>query len=216
MQRMWVILAAVLAWGIAGGVGATAQAQTVIDDDADQPGQPVNGMAVDADPFAQGKWTLDIFATVLVDLDNNRDATFYGGGVGVNYYALHGIAIRGEFVGLGVDQQPGSDAAGGGFNLLGRWHFFQQRRFSLFFEGGAGIFQADVSVPDGPRASRLDGTHFNFTLHAGVGATCQLMSNVHLVAAFRYMHLSNAAIEGIRRNPGFDSIGGYVGVMFGF
>jgi len=169
-----------------------------------------------SEPFAKGTWSFDTFVLATSNINHQPHANFFGGGIGLNYYLKDGVALRAEFIGLGIDQ-GGDDAAGAGFNLLGRYHFYQEDRLSFFAEGGAGVLETNFSVPDGPRANNEDGTNFNFTLHAGLGANYRLQGNTYLTGALRYMHVSNAGIDGSSdRNPGLDSIGGYVGLMFTF
>ncbi len=164
--------------------------------------------------FKQGSWAVDAFGLGAGGLDDELDAT-YGGGVGLSYYFRDHLALRGEFIGLGLDQE-GDDAAGGGFTLLGRWHFYEHDRLTLYVEGGAGFLQSDVSVPDGPAQSGNDGTHFNFTPQAGLGATYRLRDRLYLTGGARFMHISNADISGDDENPGTNTIGGYVGLMWTF
>lgn len=167
------------------------------------------------EPFTRGSWAVDVFGIATSNINNEPGANLYGGGLGLSYYVEDNLAIRAEAIGLGLDQN-GDDAAAGGLTLLARWHFYRQPRWSLFVEGGAGFLISDVSIPDGSRSRDEDGTNFNFTPQAGVGATYQLADNMHLVGGFRYIHISNASIEGGSRNPGNDTIGGYLGVMFTF
>ncbi len=172
--------------------------------------------AAGSDPFGKGRWTADVFGMATSNINDQQALNLAGGGIGVNRYLEDGVAVRGELIGLAADQASDDDAGGGALNLLGRWHFYRKQRWSLFAEGGAGVMQTSVSVPDGPAIDDEDGTHFNFSLHAGVGTTYRLWENVHLQAAFRYTHISNADISGEDENPGIDSIGGYLGLMIPF
>jgi hypothetical protein len=165
--------------------------------------------------FKKGLWTVEPFAFAMSGLDDKPEVDFYGGGVGYNYYVVDDVAVRGEIYGIGVDQ-TGNDTFGGGFNLFARWHFYSERHWSLFAEGGAGIIQTNVSLPDGRQTNVGDGTHFNFTSHAGVGGTYALSPGTSLVGAFRFSHISNAGISGDDENPGINAIGGYLGINVEF
>jgi hypothetical protein len=178
--------------------------------------QPISSTgAAQARPFSKGAWSLEPFAFALDGLDDDPSAELYGGGFGLNYYFDDGLALRGEFYGTGVDQ-TGDDAFGGGFNLLARWHFLREPNWSLFAEGGGGLLQTDVSLPDGRMDRNNDGTHFNFSSHIGAGATYRIDPSTHLIGALRFTHISNAGISGDDENPGVNAIGGYVGVSFQF
>ncbi len=168
-----------------------------------------------AEAFLKGSWTLDAFAFTTADVIGDPHATLYGGGVGGSYYVVDHFALRAELFGLGAHQST-DDAAGFGFSLLARWHFFHQDRLTLFLEGGAGLIQTDVSVPDGDPAAQEDGTHFNFTPQASLGATWRLEENLHLIGAARYIHVSNADKSGEDENPSLETLGGYVGLLWTF
>jgi len=104
------------------------------------------------------------------------------------------------------------DSAGAGFNIIARYTFWQtcDETFSLFVEGGAGVADFDKRTP-GPR-----GPHFNFAPQGGFGLRYQFTDRLALIAAPRYLHISNAKIQGQNRNPGIDDPGGYVGVNIKF
>ncbi|HEX2972784.1 MAG TPA: acyloxyacyl hydrolase, partial [Tepidisphaeraceae bacterium] len=99
--------------------------------------------------------------------------------------------------------------AGAGFSLLLRWHFLKVDRFSLYAEGSAGLVELDTDFPYG-------GTRFNFVERAGLGATYELMDDLHLMGGVRWFHLSNADLDGAERNPAFDALEYYGGLMFTF
>jgi len=166
-------------------------------------------------PFSHGSWAVDAFALATTNVNDEPHANLFGGGVGLSYYIKNNLAIRAEAIGLGVEQN-GDDTAAGGLTLLARWHFYRQPRWSLFVEGGAGFLISDASIPDGLSAREENGTHFNFTPQVGLGATYHLADNMHLIGGFRYIHISNADIAGDDENPGNDTVGGYLGVMFTF
>ena len=165
------------------------------------------------EPYEPGHVSAEPFGFALAGLEDDPSVDLYGGGVGVNYFIMEDVALRGELYGLYADQ-TGTDATGAGFNLLGRWHFLRRDAWSLFAEGGAGVLQTDVSLADTPNDT--DGTHFNFSTHAGVGATYRLAEGTSLVGAFRFTHISNAGISGSEENPGHNAVGGYLGVRFEF
>jgi len=165
--------------------------------------------------FSKGSWTFDTFATATSNINDRPHGNFVGGGVGGAYYFEDRWALRGELLGLFVDQ-AGDSAGAAGFSLLLRHHFYQEGRLSLFIEGGAGLLQSSVSIPDGDRDDSRDGTNFNFTPQASLGFTWALEERTHLFGGFRYLHISNAGTNGGDRNPGVDSIGGFMGIMFSF
>ncbi len=128
----------------------------------------------------------------------------------VEYSWSGNLAFVFEFVGYFVDQRA-NDAWGGGFNILTRWKFYNHQNTSLFFDGGAGIAEFSKRVP------APDGTHFNFTLHAGIGLKHQINDDLIIHAGLRYIHISNAGLKGSgNRNPGIDGLGAYIGLTLNY
>ena len=60
---------------------------------------------------------------------------------------------------------------------------------------------------------RDPGTHFNFTLQGGTGATYNVTDRLTAMLGVRWYHISNARIRGRDRNVGFDSPLFYLGLM---
>jgi hypothetical protein len=169
---------------------------------------PARADAATSDPFDAGSWNFSLMGFGFTEFDGNEQ--LFGGGATLGLYFIDGLSINGEFLGYGIVQETVSDAAGGGFNLMLRWHPWRNGDVSVYLEGGAGLVQATRRVP-------ADGTHFNFVPQAGIGFTVRLRDNVHLYAGARYLHLSNAGTgDRPNSNPGIDTIGGYAGVMFAF
>lgn len=115
-------------------------------------------------------------------------------------YGLQGVAY------YAYAEEP---AGGAGFNLMGRWHFLNYGKWSMYGDIAGGIFYLNQDFPD-------NGTHFNFTYQAGVGMTLGLFDNVSLIGGVKFVHVSNGFIEGRDKNPVFNSYGGYVGLMWAF
>lgn len=166
-------------------------------------------------PFSKDSWTVESLVFGAGEVSKGSNVDLYGTAVGASYYYDDDFAIRAEAFGMFANQ-GGSDAWAGGANLHGRWHYFRRDPFTLFFEGGGGMLQASVSIPDGPRSRNYDGTHFNFVATAIFGATYQIADNLHLNGAFRYIHISNARRNGKERNPSIEGIGGHLGLIWTF
>jgi hypothetical protein len=77
---------------------------------------------------------------------------------------------------------------------------------SLFLELGAGFQQQSTNFAGSRR--------FNFRLLGGGGATFRVTKNARLMTGIRYLHISDAGIEG--GGGGFDGLQFYVGSMFPF
>ncbi len=126
--------------------------------------------------------------------------------LGGNYFIRDNFSLGVEIAGYGVSQ-PGDDAAAVGLSGVFRHHLFDWDRKTLFFDGSFGPFEASEQVPGG-------GTRFNFVSRLGAGMTFDLQNDTKLMAGARWWHLSNAQIEGARRNPSINGIELYIGLMW--
>jgi opacity protein-like surface antigen len=164
--------------------------------------------AEDRTLFPQGTWDVEASGGYASEVYPNDHQKITTATLGVGYYPRDNFAISLQVPGYYVEQADDhADAIG--FNLSLRYHFYQAGRFTFFADIIGGLSQATREVPPG-------GTHFNFTLQFGPGVTYELVDHVHLYGGARLFHLSNAAIEGIDRNPDLNAIEGYAGVLFTF
>jgi hypothetical protein len=150
------------------------------------------------------RWTVHGAAAWSASNDDDR---FLLGGVGVSYFIEDDLALDLEANVLRF-QQSGDDTEGINFNLLFRWHFLAERRWSLYLDGGAGVLLTSDHVPE-------DGTAFNFTPQAGLGVSIELGDDgMRLMTGVRWQHISNANTSA--DNPGRDNVVAYVGLSFPF
>ncbi|MDB5301335.1 MAG: lipid 3-O-deacylase PagL [Phycisphaerales bacterium] len=157
--------------------------------------------------FPAGTFSLTLDGGYASAFDSSR-ASVETVSVGVGYYFIDNMAINVELAGYGI-QQPGQDATVGGGELLLRHHLLSIDRFSIFADVGGGAWYGTARFPAG-------GTNFNFSIETGLGATYRLRDDLYLIGGARYLHFSNAHLEGPIRNPSINAIEGYVGVMFTF
>lgn len=210
MKLTWVH--SILTGMVLGGCSAIAQAQDATPMSTTLPtaaaARAVGTSAADT-MFPKHLWTMQFTGGYYCSVEAGED------GVGpatlsANYYFDTRHAAQIDLVGYDFENDNDrEDAIGIGLNLGLRYHFFEYERLTLFVDGAAGLFQADHAFPEG-------GTHFNFTEQVGLGATFRLNENAHLIAGARFVHISNAAIQGREHNPSFNGAGGYVGVLFTF
>jgi hypothetical protein len=174
---------------------------------------------VDSDPFDDGSWTFQTYATgTWGEHDNSLWQLHVGGG----YFFIDGLSINLELTGSALhsqdvdlsgedgDPHSGDDSGAGGLDAIFRWHVLRDReegKWSLFVDAGAGIMISSESFP-------ADGSNFNFTPQAGIGGTLRLTERLHLIGGAKWFHVSNAYTQD--RNPGFDGIQGYLGVLMPF
>ncbi len=155
------------------------------------------------DPFAKGSW---VWQTYGAGSFGDNEGDLYSGYFGVGYYFKDDLSVSLDGLVMWADADKGDDVVGGGLDLIFRWHFYHHGKWSIFGDVGGGVVWFDDEFPPG-------GTSFNFTVHAGVGATYQFENEMMLLMGVRWFHLSNARIKGRDRNIGYDGLSLYLGVM---
>lgn len=158
------------------------------------------------DPFDKGSWSIYAHGTYYLDLEDNGITVGFGT-VGVGYYYRNDWSWNFQLAGYDLQQDEQPDKYGGSFDVVLRGHFINRDPWTIFIDGGAGIFYSDRAFPAG-------GTHINFTLQAGFGATYRLNEDTHLMGGAKWFHISNARRNGRDRNPHTDGIAFYLGVMW--
>jgi len=160
---------------------------------------------------AADSWRWGIYGAAAADIA--EDGEQYGVLWFASWFPVENVSLNFEFGGWFFDEpfDAKGDTGGANANLLLRWHFLAEDRWSIYVDGGAGLLVAGEEVPRG-------GTNFNFTPQAGIGGTIALddAGRTRLMVGARWHHVSNARIKGAEANPGRDSVLGYVGVTIPF
>jgi hypothetical protein len=145
-------------------------------------------------------------------------ASFAGGDRGKgNLYALHigygnflwdqfsfNVDVFGTYIRSGIDD----NGAGYGLDLIFRKHFLMKNddTYSVYLDLGGG-FEIQSTEFSGTR-------QFNFRVLGGGGGTVRVTDHVRLMGGLRYLHISDAGIDG--GGGGFDGYQVYAGVMMPF
>jgi hypothetical protein len=158
--------------------------------------------------FCRGTWTATGYGTYVKSF-TGQEAKMGSGAFGIGYYFFDNLSLSAEVSGY-YDVQAGPISRIASGDLLLRNHLLRSGRFSLFLDGVAGISYADRRTP------YPLGTHYNYIVEPGIGATFQIHENLHLIGGMRYFHLSNAHLEGPIRNPSINGTQAYVGLMYKF
>jgi hypothetical protein len=158
--------------------------------------------------FQAKDWNLVLTGGAM--MEHKKYVLIQYGSAAIEHFFYDNISGLVEFVAYGVDQDPNGTTNGLGLNLLANVHLYKTRRLACFIAGGLGVANFGKRVP------APDGTHFNFTIHGSLGVRLRLADGMHFLAAAKYMHLSNANLEGPDRNPSFDGFGGYGGLTVRF
>lgn len=135
------------------------------------------------------------------DFEANTDVSLF---TQQTWFVVDDIEIGAELAGWWIFQDD--DTWGASSSLVVRYHFYQQPNYSVFFEGGIGLFIASDNVPD-------DGTSFGFMPRAGFGTSIRIDdSDTRLMLGIHWHHISNARLNGEARNPSRDAVGFYAGL----
>ena len=145
-------------------------------------------------------------------------ASFAGGDQGKgNLYALHfgwgkflwdllsfNVDIFGAYIRSGIDD----NGVGIGLDVIFRRHFLMSNddSYSVYLDIGGGLES---------QSTEFAGTrYFNFRVLGGGGGTIRVTEHVRLMGGLRYLHISDAGIDG--GGGGFDGYQVYGGVMMPF
>jgi len=137
----------------------------------------------------------------------NSDINLTYAVAGYGLYVLDNVAL--EIQGLAYRSYDGEPAPGVGANIVGRWHFVNWDRLSLYADVAGGVLFTGEDFPEG-------GTPYNFTYRGGPGASWRLNDGLFLMGGMHFQHISNAFIEGRDRNPIFNGFGAYLDLMWTF
>jgi Lipid A 3-O-deacylase (PagL) len=161
-------------------------------------------------PFDAGAVSVEFDAGVLVEAWNlNREREWLLDVTGSVWWAFQdNVAVGAEFRHTRVYQET-PNAFVQGFSPLFRWRFLRRDAWSMFMEVGPGISWSDIETPP-------LGTKFNYLFQGSGGAMWRVGGNVHAVAAFRFLHVSNNGREGQPHNPDIEGMGGLGGITVTF
>lgn len=169
------------------------------------------GAPIAPEPFAASSWTMQAYGSATFGDDASE---LYLAHMGFGYHIWDNFSFNVELVGGGFHAdneggESGHSAAAVGVDLLARYHFYRGEGWSLYGDAGSGFMQGTTSVP-------ANGTHFNFTPQAGIGLLMNRDHNMDLITGARWHHISNARMNGIKQNPGYDGAMIYAGMLFRF
>ena len=144
-----------------------------------------------------GRWGVQVS-----DTSNNE----YGIALGLKWFLVDDFAFA-PALNLWGFSQEGENAFGGGLDLMFEWHFLSRETWSMYVDFGCGLLGTNEPVP-------FNGSQFNFTPQAGLGATFDVGQDRRWILGVRWHHISNASLYA--NNPGRDSIMVYTGLSFPF
>lgn len=163
-----------------------------------------------SDPFANGSWQLELTGHTAVETWNYNISheEMHGGFAGLTYGLRDGLALT-LTAPLYYVAQRGVDGwlLGATFGVRGR--VYRKSATSVFLGFEVGVSEADTFVP--PR-----GTRFNYLAIGSAGVAVRVRPHVHLLAALKWVHVSNNGLAGRQRNPDIEAVGPQFGVLIAF
>ncbi len=155
-----------------------------------------------------GSWTFQTYGSAAL---GDRTGNVFTAHVGAGYYMKDDLSINIELLAGEININEGTEGVASvvGVDLLLRYHFRKEGPWTFYLEGGAGLQQSSDPFP-------TVGTHFNFRPQAGIGFTVELLDRARLMSGVRWLHISNANKDGPLKNPGYDGVMIYSGLMIPF
>ncbi len=131
-------------------------------------------------------------------------ALHVGYGYFLRDYLSVNIDVLGAYIRSGIDD----NGVAAGLDVIFRRHFSRVNDdlWSVYLDLGGGLQQQSTNFA----GSR----HFNFRVMVGGGGTLRVTDHVRMMGGMRYLHISDAGIEG--GGGGFDGFMFYAGAMFPF
>ena len=156
--------------------------------------------------FAKGTRKWQTYGSALVG--DSGKGEMYALHLGYGYFPWNRTSVNVDIFGAYIRSGIDDNGVAGGLDLIFRRHFFtfEDERYSLYGDIGGG-FEQQSTYFAGSRK-------FNFRVMAGFGGTVRISDKVRLMGGARYLHISDAGIEG--GGGGYDGIQFYLGGMFPF
>lgn len=171
---------------------------------------PAAGSDSPPGPFARGTASVELAGLYQLESWDKNLATdrLVGGAVAAGVAWRDGWAALVELDIARAVHAGSRDAGLVGLSGLVRWRGWHRGASAVFLEGGVGASTASAPVP--PR-----GTRFNFVAQAGVGLLRSVRPGLAILAAGRWVHLSNGGlVAGHDRNPDLQAVGGYAALQW--
>lgn len=156
--------------------------------------------------FTELGWSQGWFA------DNTN---IYQNNTGVLFHARKYLAIGTEFTTYYAHDEK-NNTWGFGIRPFVRFYPLHKESFRLYFESGAGLIYFVDRFPkaSGFMGDNRTGTRLNGSPKYGVGAEFNIKNDLSVQMGIRHVHVSNGNTSGEEDNPGHDSNGISLGVIY--
>jgi len=135
---------------------------------------------------------------------------------GVLFQSRKWLSLGAEWNTYRVGGDGKNDTWGFGLRPFVRFYPLNRGRLRLYFESGAGVmyFLEKFPQPSGFFGDSRTGTNWNGSPKYGFGAEWQVSERLSVQASWRHVHVSNGNAQGTENNPGHDSNGANVGLIW--
>jgi hypothetical protein len=141
--------------------------------------------------------------------------TVYQNNIGLLYQVRRYMSLGAEFSTVHVNDDD-NNTWGLGLRPFVRFYPLTRENFRLFFQSGAGLilFGDTYPKPSGFFGDNREGTRLNGSPRYGIGAEFRLSRYLSGQAGVWHVHFSNGDHPGYERNPGHDSNGFSLGLLY--
>ena len=180
------------------------------DADTDEPAAPYSpskeaGRDRTSD-FAKGNRKWQTYGSVL-GFDPGK-GEMYALHLGYGFFPYERISVNIDIFGAYIRSGIDDNGVAGGLDVIFRRHFhtFANERYTFYGDLGGGFEQQSTDFSGSRR--------FNFRAMVGIGGSMRINAKVRLMGGVRYLHISDAGIDG--GGGGYDGLQFYLGSMFPF
>jgi hypothetical protein len=139
--------------------------------------------------------------------------TLYQNNTGINYHLRKWMSVGFE-LSVYVPRDSVNSTIGFAARPFARFYVFNKKKWRVYFESGVGIIYFTNRFPLPTTQDPRLGTHLNFDPKYGLGAEVNLDPKTSLLFGIRHAHVSNGDLDGVQRNPSFDSDGFFIGFSY--
>lgn len=128
--------------------------------------------------------------------------------IGYGYFLIDYLSVNIDLLGAYIRSGLDDNGVAAGLDVTFRRHFswVNDDRWTVYLDLGGGIQQQSTKF--------AGNRHFNFRVMGGGGGTLRVSDHVRMMGGLRYLHISDAGIEG--GGGGFDGFMFYGGALFPF
>ena len=165
-----------------------------------------NPVKEQANGFSRGTRKWQTYASAAAG--DHGKGEMYALHVGYGYFLRDYLSVNMDVLGAYIRSGIDDNGVAAGLDVIFRRHFswVDDDQWSVYLDLGGGLQQQSTNFA----GSR----HFNFRVMGGGGGTLRVAGQIRMMGGIRYLHISDAGIEG--GGGGFDGFMFYAGAMFPF